>query len=470
MRFNSIEYAAFLPIVFGLYWSLRKSLRWQNVLLLVASYVFYGAWDYRFLSLLILSTVTDYFVGLRLAASEDQRTRRASLGVSLIVNLGILAFFKYFNFFIDSAQALLGDIGFVPNPPLLEIVLPLGLSFYTFQTMSYTFDIFRGRMKPTHSLLNFAVYVAFFPQLVAGPIERARRFLPQIESPRSVSRGDIRSGLALILLGLFKKVAIADVMAPIVNHVFARSSTAGTATLLVGVYAFSLQIYGDFSGYTDIARGSARLFGMDLIENFRQPYLSRNITEFWRTWHISLSNWLRDYLYIPLGGNRNGKLKTYRNIMITMLLGGLWHGAGWTFVVWGGLHGLYLALHRRFRGQATDEPGIWLLRDLGRTLVTFNLVSFTWIFFRAESLTQAVDYLTGILGRRGEGVLESQIALLLLAYLSIVTIDLLQRNTGRELFFLSWRPSARGFVYALLVVSLIVFSSGQQTPFIYFQF
>lgn len=469
MIFNSIEYALFLPVVFGSYWLLRRHVRWQNALLLVASYVFYGSWDYRFLSLIIISTLVDYEVGRRIHRTDEERARKRLLILSLAVNLGILGFFKYFNFFIESATTMLTTIGLEPNPPLLDILLPVGISFYTFQTISYTFDIYRDRMEPTKDLLTFATYVAFFPQLVAGPIERARRLLPQLEVGRSLDVTRLRSGLGLILLGLFKKVAIADVMAGIANDAFAGSATAGAPALIMGVYAFSLQIYGDFSGYTDIARGSARLFGIELMENFKQPYLSRNITEFWRTWHVSLSDWLRDYLYIPLGGNRQGRWRTYQNLMITMLLGGLWHGAAWGFVIWGGLHGLYLAVHRRFREKVSRQPEPWRWRDLGLTLITFHVVSLTWIPFRAESFTQASQYIQGLLGRSGE-VQESFLALLVPATLVIFAIDLIQRNSGYELFFLRWRPAIRGFAYSMMVVPIIIFSGGQTTPFIYFQF
>jgi len=460
----------FLPVVLAGYWALRRSHRNQNILLLIASYVFYGAWDYRFLSLLALSTVTDYLVGLRLAKEKEERRRKVWLGISLFVNLGILAFFKYFGFFVDSARVLLEGMGLVPNPPLLDVLLPVGISFYTFQTISYTFDIYRRRIEPTTSLIDFGVYVAYFPQLVAGPIERARHLLPQITRARSITAERLGSGVLLILLGLFKKVAIADVMAGIATEVFLDAPNEGALSLLVGLYAFSLQIYGDFSGYTDIARGSSRLLGIELMENFRQPYLSRNITEFWRTWHISLSNWLRDYLYIPLGGNRQGRLKTYRNLMLTMLLGGLWHGAAWTFVFWGGLHGLYLTAHRRFRSRATDEPAPRRPSDLWRTLATFHLVALSWIFFRAENFTQATSYLRGILTWREGVVLEGHLARVLLALIVIVTIDLWQRNSGTELFFARWNPAARGAAYAAMLIAIVLFSGGRPTPFIYFRF
>lgn len=348
MFFNSFEYAVFLPVVLVLYWTvLRKR---QNSLLLVASYFFYAAWDWRFLGLLMLSTIVDFCVGRTLGTRNEAATRKRLVGLSLAINLGVLGFFKYFNFFAESFADFMGRFGLAPDTPTLKVILPVGISFYTFQTLAYTIDVYRRKKEPEQNLLDFAVYVAFFPQLVAGPIERAQRLLPQIKTPRtSINYEQIRSGLFLILLGLVRKVVIADSLAPIVNEAFRTADSAGAVTLMVGIVAFALQIYGDFAGYSDIARGSSRLLGIELMENFNQPYLSRNITHFWRTWHISLSTWLRDYLYIPLGGNRKGVSKTYRNLMLTMLLGGLWHGAAWTFVVWGGLHGLYLVVHRRVR-------------------------------------------------------------------------------------------------------------------------
>ena len=502
MVFNSYEFALFLPIVLGLYWILRH--RQQNLLLLVASYVFYGAWDYRFLGLMATSTVTDYVVGRMLAATEDERRRKRIFLVSLAVNLGILGFFKYFNFFIDSGADLLGALGFDAHPTTLRILLPVGISFYTFHGISYTFDVYRREIEPVHHFLDFALFVSYFPQLVAGPIGRAQVQLPQFEHPRRRPSWDqIRSGVFLILLGLFKKIAIADALASTVNSAFANASRVSAATLVLGVYGFALQIYGDFSGYSDIARGTSRLFGIELLKNFDQPYLSRNITEFWRTWHISLSTWLRDYLYVPLGGNRKGRFATYRNLMITMLLGGLWHGAAWGFVVWGGLHGAYLCVHRAMSrkakrtmpigGSLEDTPSdtgaadagrdeevraphtapprrFHLLRDFWPALLTFHFVCFAWIFFRAESFDQAADVITGILSfRRGAPGLDAML-LVGLGGLAIFLIDLYQRNGRSETAVLRAPPLVRGAFYGLLATAIIVFSGGSPVPFIYFQF
>ena len=389
MPFNSLQYAAFLPVVWIGYRNLAST-RKQNTWLLLASYVFYGSWDWRFLSLIVLSTTVDFFVGQRLASAVGSARSRL-LAVSLAVNLGLLGVFKYLGFFVDSAADMLTAVGLEPNIALLNIVLPVGISFYTFQTISYTFDIYRRRIEPERDPITFALYVAYFPQLVAGPIERARQLLPQIRGERNRADVDtIWTSLRLILVGLFKKVAIADTVAPLVSKTF--DSPQGSVTAAVGILAFSLQIYGDFSGYTDIARGTSRLFGIELVRNFRQPYLSRNITEFWRTWHISLSDWLHDYLYIPLGGNRGPRLRTYRNLMITMLLGGLWHGASWNFVVWGGLHGLYLIVDRalgRVEHRGARRP--ILLSDSPAILFTFTVVTLTWVFFRAADLSEAID-------------------------------------------------------------------------------
>jgi len=469
MAFNSVQYALLLITVFGLNQVLPR--RGQNVLLLLASYFFYGSWDWRFLSLLWISTLVDYTVGRALPAAEGRRRRRLLI-ISMTVNLGFLWIFKYLGFFVDSAARLLEAVGLEPNLPMLSIVLPIGISFYTFQTMSYTIDIYRGRMTPTKDLLSFAVFVAFFPQLVAGPIERAKHLLPQFEADRPPTDWNhIGSGLYLILIGLFKKVVLADSVAPIVEEAFAGAGTAGWLQLVVGVYAFALQIYGDFSGYSSIARGSARLLGIDLMVNFNQPYLSRNITQFWRTWHISLSTWLRDYLYIPLGGNRGSSLATQRNLMITMLLGGLWHGAAWVFVIWGGLHGLYLVVHRRMRhaheGGENQAPK---LRDVPAIVATFNLVALAWIFFRAADLNQALAYLGGVITLRAGPIPWDSIVLVGPLLLASLGLDLAQRRGGSHEAILDWPGIRRGLVYASCLIGIVLFSGQPTVPFLYFQF
>ena len=469
MIFNSLQYAAFLPLVVLVHWRLRR--RGQLWLLLVASYVFYGWWDARFLALIAASTLLDFTIGLRIGATDDERRRRQLLATSLVANLGILAVFKYHGFFVDSAVDALATLGWDTSGPTLRILLPVGISFYTFQTISYSFDVYRRRIEPTRDLLAFAVFVAFFPQLVAGPIERARHLLPQFrDERRPPDRGALVSALALVGQGLVKKVVIADGLAPYVDDAFSRSDTAGAAALTVGVVCFAFQIYGDFSGYTDIARGSARLLGVSLMENFRQPYLARSITEFWHDWHISLSTWLRDYLYVPLGGNRRGRWTTYRNLLVTMVLGGLWHGAAWTFVLWGAFHGLLLAGHRasgRRRAEASGVPGV---RELPAVLGTFALVCVGWVLFRAVSLDQALEVLGGIAGLRpGPLDVDAVVSLAVLGGAAIA-LDVAQRRTASEVPVLRWPAVPAGAVAGAAVVALVVFSGGAPVPFIYFQF
>ena len=470
MTFNSFEYAVLLTVVLALYWCMGR--RGQNGLLLAASYLFYGWWDWRFLPLIWASTAVDFLVARAMGREDRETRRRVLLATSIAVNLGVLAFFKYFGFFVDSAVGILTRLGFETAGPTLQIILPIGISFYTFQTMSYTFDVYRRRLEPSSDPLSFAVYVAFFPQLVAGPIERARRLLPQFENVREpIDRSRLSSGLTLIFIGLVKKVAIADALAPLVEDVFSRSASAGWMELTAGALAFAIQIYGDFSGYSSIARGSARLLGIDLMRNFEQPYLSRNITDFWRTWHISLSTWLRDYLYVPLGGNRGRTVTTIRNVMITMLLGGLWHGAAWTFVVWGGLHGAYLAVHRVVRPVRTRSATDMIRpRDVPAVLSTFALVTLTWILFRAATFGDAIDYLTGLFSFRSGPLPIDALALLLPAIAAILVLDLAQRASGNHAVILSWPYPLRGLAYGLGAVALIVFSGQAAVPFLYFQF
>jgi D-alanyl-lipoteichoic acid acyltransferase DltB (MBOAT superfamily) len=470
LLFNSITFAIFLVIVLATYWMLR--FRGQNILLLVASWVFYAFWDWRFLGLLIFQSLIDFIAGLAIGNSDDEKFRKRVLIAAISLNLLILGFFKYFGFFVDSAVNLLEWFGLNPNPPLLEVLLPIGISFYTFQSITYSFDVYRRRLPPTRSLLNYSVFVAYFPHMVAGPIQRANHLLPQIEKPRvRPSIDKIRSGLFLILLGLFKKVAIADACAIVAAKAFDAPNDASSALLLVGLIAFALQIYGDFAGYTDIARGVSRLFGIELTLNFEQPYLSRNITEFWRTWHISLSTWLHDYLYIPLGGNQHGKFVTYRNLMITMLLGGLWHGASWNFVIWGGIHGALLSIHRAMGGYVPRghlDPLTW--RDILKILFTFALVCLAWVFFRSLELTDSVDYITGLFSFRAGGVALDDLLVVGISLLFILIIDISQRLTRDQEVVLRWAPPLRGIAYATLFIWIVLWSGGEAQPFIYFQF
>lgn len=464
MIFNSVEFFFFFIVLFGVL-AITKPRRWRLTTLLVASYVFYGLWDWRFLSLLAISTVVDFNVGRRLAATDVQLHRRLLLFISLAVNLGILGVFKYANFFASSLIRLLEPIGLEPSTPLLTVVLPVGISFYTFQTMSYTIDVYRRKLEPTNDLILFATFVAYFPQLVAGPIERATRLLPQLQrlDGHGVDRSMRREGVWMILLGLVRKVVLADLLAPVVSRAFAEPGNLSWITVLAGVVAFAIQIYGDFAGYTDIARGVSRLLGIELMENFSQPYLSRNITEFWRRWHISLSTWLRDYLYISLGGNRRGPRRQYLNQMLTMLLGGLWHGASWNFVIWGGIHGAMLALHRISGGSPRESEPV-VLRQAPRIIGTFAIVCVGWVFFRAETLSEASEVLRSILTLNSGQLLRGDLLLVATLGLTAIGLDLVQRSELRV------GVSALTAAATTGVVAIVVASGGQSVPFIYFQF
>ena len=399
MLFNSLQFAVFFIIVYSLYLISRH--KWQNRILLVGSYVFYGAWDWRFLSLIIISTVLDYFCGLSIEATENLKKRKMFLALSIVGNLIMLGFFKYFNFFATSLCDLLGYFGFTAQPSLINIILPVGISFYTFQTLSYTFDIYKGDLKPTKKFFDFALFVAFFPQLVAGPIERAKHLLPQILSPRKTTLNKFYEGSYLIFWGLFLKMFVADNLAKVVDPVFAQSSAQSGAMILLSLYAFAFQIFCDFAGYSNIARGLGMVMGFDIMVNFNLPYFASNPSEFWQRWHISLSSWLRDYLYIPLGGNRGGSLKTYRNLSLTMLLGGLWHGAAWTFIIWGAYQGLLLIVHRKMRGAIDRLPKIRsafitkILKGL-KILFFFHFVCLGWLIFRAQSVSQIIGMLKSL--------------------------------------------------------------------------
>lgn len=461
MLFNSLTFAAFLPVTVACFWLAPR--RFRGWVLLAASYVFYGWWDARFLSLIVISTLIDYLVGKSLPNADSGLRRRQLLSVSVIANLGILAFFKYWGFFADSAASLLTSLGVQPNVPFLTIVLPIGVSFYTFQTLSYTVDVYRNRIEPETNLPRFALFVAFFPQLVAGPIERAERLLPQLRDlPSSLSQIAWRDSFVLIGRGLFRKVVIADGVAPLVDQVFGVPDRFNGVTVALGVLAFSLQIYGDFAGYTDIARGIAKLFDVHLVENFKAPYYSRGFSEFWRRWHVSLSTWLRDYLYIPLGGNRGTTMETYRNVMVTMLLGGLWHGAGWGFVLWGALHGLYLVGERALNvhwHRAIEWPA----------LVVFSVVTLTWIPFRSATLVDAREVVSGLF--RITGGSQLGFAPVTLAILGYATILIDQSDlSGRLNPVGGWPPFARGLGYGAALVAALLFASQSVIPFIYFQF
>jgi alginate O-acetyltransferase complex protein AlgI len=473
MLFNSFEFALFLPLVVGLYWLLSH--RGQNRLLLGASYFFYGVWDWRFLGLIALSTLVDFVAGRRIggltqqgATPESIKWRKLWVLLSVTVNLSVLACFKYFNFFIDSLGSLLAVWGLSVDLPVLAIVLPVGISFYTFQTISYSVDVYRGQVQPAENLLDFALFVSFFPQLVAGPIERAKVLLPQVLSPRVFSWSTFGDGIALIFWGLFMKVFVADNLALIVDRQFSDPNVSGFGAL-VGVYAFAFQIYGDFAGYSKVARGCAMLLGFRLMVNFRHPYISADPSEFWRRWHISLSTWLRDYLYIPLGGNRGGSGATYRNLATTMLLGGLWHGASWLFVLWGAYQGILLMGHRYLKevSRAREMGGI------GRTLrvfLMFQLICVGWLIFRAHSVSQVLDMLWAVATMRG--ATEWILALSVAGFVApLLVVECAQLRAGGE--FLHRLPSIhvslKSAVFAILAY-LLVFHGATSQSFIYFQF
>ncbi|NPD46722.1 MBOAT family protein [Lentimicrobium sp. S6] len=476
MLFNSFIFFIFLGIVLPIYYMLPKS--WRNPLLLFASYVFYGYWDYRFTSLLAISTIIDFTVGQKLFKSKEPKTRKNWLMVSLFANLGILAVFKYYGFFISSFEPLAAIFGGKLDYLHLNIILPVGISFYTFQTMSYTIDIYRNRLQPTNNFIDFAVFVSFFPQLVAGPIERASNLLPQIAKRPMPSRDQIEKGIVLIVTGLFKKVMIGDTTGRIVDHIFSQPDIYKSPELLAALVLFSIQIYADFSGYSSIARGTAKLLGIELMKNFEQPYLSQNITEFWRRWHISLSSWLRDYLYISLGGNRKGVNRTYINLMLTMLLGGLWHGASWNFVIWGGLHGIYLAIHKLILGnkKVADRfqyKGLGsLLKYLLNMSFTFVLVLFTWLFFRATDFHTASTFISKMIHWESSEFAGRILIITLSFAIMIGLFDFFEYYTKRHTFLLMLKN--KGLVYgillALLLVSFLFMFQSEALPFIYFQF
>lgn len=474
MSFNSLQFLAFMLVAIFFIWNLKG--RPQKYVVLALSYFFYGTWNWRFLALIVLSTVVDYSVARALDGSTSELSRRRLLLFSLVVNLGVLGIFKYFNFFIDSAAEVVELLGLGDSSDLfvLEILLPVGISFYTFQTMSYTIDVYRRRILSERDFLTFAVFVAYFPQLVAGPIERADRLLPQLRSSMGrPSDRQVVTGIALVAEGLVRKVVLGDVAARLVDSRFGANDLS-IASATVAVLAFSIQIYGDFSGYSSIARGVSRLIGVELSHNFHEPYLSRSVTEFWRRWHISLSNWLRDYLYISLGGNRKGSRKTMRNLLLTMLLGGLWHGAGWNFVVWGLLHGLYLAGERLLNARSVDRADEPLsLRDIPAIVRTLVLVGFAWVFFRAETVGDTVEMLKGFTRLSLEGVTFGDLRVLMFSGLGILALDLLKRERARgrtEFDAVLLRAPALGLYLAAVLLAVLLTSGGANVPFIYFQF
>lgn len=477
MLFNSIEFALFLPIMFCLYWLANRSLKLQNALVLLGSYVFYGWWDWRFLSLIVFSSFVDFFIGVKLHATENPRNRKMLLLASLVVNLGFLGFFKYYNFFAESFADAFTILGGSLSVDRLRIILPVGISFYTFQTLSYSIDVYKKRLEPTRDFIAFFAFVSFFPQLVAGPIERAANLLPQFYSQRKFEYAKAADGMRQILWGLFKKIVIADNCAHFANQIFDSPDAYSASTLALGAVLFTFQIYGDFSGYSDIAIGTARLFGFNLMQNFAFPYFSRDIAEFWRRWHISLSTWFRDYVYIPLGGSRGGTAMSIRNTFVIFVVSGFWHGANWTFIVWGALNAVYflplllMKRNRRNTGAIAENRLFPALHEIWGIASTFSLTVIAWVFFRAENISHALLYLKGMLNSSlfsVPDILPMKIAALLVLF---IAIEWTGRNNqyAIEGLALKTKPLFRWSMYIGIAFIIFLFQ-GEEQAFIYFQF
>ena len=478
MLFNSLDFAIFLPIVFFLYWFLfKKNLTIQNIFILLSSYIFYGWWDWRFLSLIIVSSLADYFIGLGLSNQENAGKRKFLLFCSIIVNLGLLGYYKYYGFFATNFYEAFRLFGKQLNINTLNIILPVGISFYTFQTMSYSIDVYRKKMKPTKNLISFLAFVSFFPQLVAGPIERASNLLPQFNKKRIFEYNKARDGLRQIIWGLFKKVVIADGCAVYVNEIFYNYPHYSGSTLFIGVFLFAFQIYCDFSGYSDIAIGTARLLGFNLMRNFAFPYFSRDIAEFWRRWHISLSTWFRDYVYIPLGGSKVTSIKKIRNTLIIFVVSGFWHGANWTFIFWGFLNALYFlpllifGKNRKYLNIVAQKSTLPTIKEIYHIISTFLLTNLAWIFFRAKSVNDAFSYVAKIFSKslffKPEIFPIQHIILIIL----LISIEWIQREKQHALEFDSIKiPKLfRWSIYYVVVIMIFWFENKPQ-EFIYFQF
>jgi alginate O-acetyltransferase complex protein AlgI len=470
MIFNSLAFAIFFPIVLSLYWLLsKKGVRSQNILLIVASYVFYGWWDWRFLFLLVFSTSLDYYTGLKMYNAQTEKGKRIWFWISIVINLGFLGFFKYFNFFIDSLVQSFNAVGVTLNFSTLNIILPVGISFYTFHGLSYVIDIYKNRIVPEKNIVTYSLFVSFFPLLVAGPIERATHLLPQLKEKRIFKNTFFREGMLQIAMGFFRKMVIADNLAVYVDTIYGNSDTYNSSSLLLASVFYAFQIYFDFSGYSDIAIGIAKLMGFRLKENFHLPYFSKSITEFWRRWHMSLSFWLRDYLYIALGGNRKGTFMTYRNLMLTMLLGGLWHGASWNFVIWGGIHGAILSLEK-FTFQKLN------IKDFGYFgfIFTFFVAVIAWVFFRSPDFDSSIhiiskfftaDYGMPFIG--DTNVMVNSVFVLLIG----LSFDAYMYNKNISLDSYGAKVSSLSWVTLLCVLTmLIVLFYSSSINFIYFQF
>lgn len=480
MLFNSIDFAIFLPLVFILYWFVtNKNLKLQNILIVISSYIFYGWWDWRFLSLVFYSSIVDFLVGIWLGKQENPVKRKVLLSISIAGNLGLLVFFKYYNFFLDSFVDAFSFLGYELSAGSLNVILPVGISFYTFQTLSYGIDVYRKQLEPTKDFIAFSAFVTFFPQLVAGPIERATNLLPQFYKKRIFNYASAVDGLRQILWGLFKKVVIADNAAEYANLIFNNSGDFSGSTLALGVLFFSIQIYCDFSGYSDIAIGTARLFGFDLMRNFNFPYFSRDIAEFWRRWHISLSTWFRDYLYYPLGGSKGNTLSKVRNTFIIFLVSGFWHGANWTFIVWGALNALYflplllLNKNRKYLGNVADGRVLPGLKEFGSIVLTFLMTLFAWIFFRASNIEHAFNIITEIFSSSFFHSIELPSKYLVVVCLIVVFMIIEWQGRMNQFAIarlgLTWPKFFRWTLYYSILIAIFFFAGNSQ-DFIYFQF
>jgi len=482
MLFNSIDFALFLPIVFILYWFVtNNSLKLQNALIVGASYIFYGWWDWRFLSLILFSTIIDYTVGLKLKNEDKEKKRKIFLWISILVNLGFLGFFKYYNFFLENFITAFTFLGSDIQANTLNIILPVGISFYTFQTMSYTIDVYKRKLNPTEDFIAFSAFVSFFPQLVAGPIERASNLLPQFYKERNFEYSKAVDGVRQILWGLFKKVVIADNCAEYANLIFNNSTEYSGSTLVLGAIFFTFQIYGDFSGYSDIAIGTSRLFGFNLKQNFAFPYFSRDIAEFWRRWHISLSTWFRDYLYIPLGGSRGGTTMRIRNTFIIFIVSGFWHGANWTFIIWGLLNAIYflpllLSNNNRNHLDIVAKGQIFpTIKEVFLILITFSLTVFAWIFFRAENLSHAITYISDIFSPSLFSIPDFvgiKKAVITVIFISIfMLIEWIGREREYAFQFIDSKSNTiQGIAIYILCITIFLFMNTGEQEFIYFQF
>lgn len=479
MLFNSIEFLIFCPLVFLLYWFVFKSLRWQNIFVVVTSYIFYGWWNYRFLFLIALTTLCSFVSGLLVERYSQRKVKKLITASNIVLNLAILCVYKYYNFFVESFVEIMQLVGLNVTPPLLHLVLPVGISFYTFQALSYTIDVYKNKIQPTHDIVAFFAFISFFPQLVAGPIERATNLLPQFLKPRHFDYGQAVDGMRQILWGFFKKVVVADNCAVLVNTIFDNYQNQDGMTLLFGGLFFTFQIYGDFSGYSDIAIGTARLFGINLMRNFAFPYFSRNIAEFWRRWHISLNTWFRDYIYFPLGGSRCSKVKVIRNTMVIFLVSGFWHGANWTFVNWGAYHALLfvplflLGQNRKFTNVVAEDKALPSFMEMFQMLVTFVCVLVGWILFRSATIADFASYMEHMVS--SFAMVKPSCRLNVLAFIAILMVvewvnrkkqyGLQISGTGRVMRY----RAVRWLTYAAILIIIVSFS-GSQSDFIYFQF